>query len=246
MATKLCTTEGSWYVHSHTNATWTNYSQCYTSRMTKVVIRFPDLHNSSLISQYVPAVKTVSRIGYGVSLATLLIAFCIFATFKKLRCPRNKLHMHLFVSFIMRAFTSLLKDALFVRGVGLPSDLAFLQGEAYFLHDNKTTSTLYHEGSTNQLNSHPPQHTRYLRLVIFVPLHPYLEISDKSVFFYLSEPFWRDEAEVAHDFNGFFTFVACGLDPRPSELQVTQTRIQCPAVSMMFAPVLEKELTEII
>ncbi|KAG8294535.1 Parathyroid hormone/parathyroid hormone- peptide receptor [Homalodisca vitripennis] len=142
MATKLCTTEGSWYVHSHTNATWTNYSQCYTSRMTKVVIRFPDLHNSSLISQYVPAVKTVSRIGYGVSLATLLIAFCIFATFKKLRCPRNKLHMHLFVSFIMRAFTSLLKDALFVRGVGLPSDLAFLQGEAYFLHDNKATATL--------------------------------------------------------------------------------------------------------
>ncbi|KAG8294538.1 hypothetical protein J6590_101028 [Homalodisca vitripennis] len=56
----------------------------------------------------------------------------------------------------------------------------------------------------------------------------------------------EDEAEVAHDFNGFFTFVACGLDPRPSELQVTQTRIQCPAVSMMFAPVLEKELTEII
>ncbi|XP_054265263.1 parathyroid hormone/parathyroid hormone-related peptide receptor-like isoform X1 [Macrosteles quadrilineatus] len=137
VATKVCTEAGDWFFNSGTNATWTNYTQCYTSRMTKVVIRFPELRNSSLIAQYVPLVKTVSRVGYGVSLLTLIVAFCIFATFKKLRCPRNKLHMHLFVSFMMRAFTTLLKDALFVRGVGLPSDLAFWEGEAYFLHENE-------------------------------------------------------------------------------------------------------------
>ncbi|KAG8325629.1 hypothetical protein J6590_062567 [Homalodisca vitripennis] len=41
---------------------------------------------------------------------------------RKLQCPIKKL----FVSFIMRAFTSMLKDALLVRWVGVLSDLAFL------------------------------------------------------------------------------------------------------------------------
>ncbi|GLG94123.1 Uncharacterized protein GBIM_01381 [Gryllus bimaculatus] len=42
---------------------------------------------------------------------------------RKLRCPRNTLHMHLFLSFIMRAFMALLKHSLFVQGLGLPSDV---------------------------------------------------------------------------------------------------------------------------
>lgn len=36
---------------------------------------------------------------------------------RKLYCPRNTLHMHLFISFIMRAFMALLRDNLFVDGL---------------------------------------------------------------------------------------------------------------------------------
>ena len=61
---------------------------------------------------------------------------------RKLRCPRNKLHMHLFVSFIFRAFTTLLKDSLFVKGVGLPSDFTKKDSEAYFLHENEVRMSL--------------------------------------------------------------------------------------------------------
>ncbi|KAL1116900.1 hypothetical protein AAG570_005369 [Ranatra chinensis] len=43
-------------------------------------------------------------------------------TFRRLRCPRNVLHMHLFLSFILRAILTLLKDSLFARGAGLASD----------------------------------------------------------------------------------------------------------------------------
>lgn len=43
--------------------------------------------------------------------------FSIFS--RKLRCPRNTLHMHLFLSFMCRAFMALLKDTLFIEGIGL-------------------------------------------------------------------------------------------------------------------------------
>jgi hypothetical protein len=51
---------------------------------------------------------------------------------RKLRCPRNMLHLHLFVSFIMRAFMALLKDVLFVGGVGLRMDVVEKNGSSYF------------------------------------------------------------------------------------------------------------------
>lgn len=51
---------------------------------------------------------------------------------RKLRCPRNMLHLHLFVSFIMRAFMALLKDILFVGGVGLRMDVVEKNGSSYF------------------------------------------------------------------------------------------------------------------
>jgi parathyroid hormone receptor 1 len=52
--------------------------------------------------------------------------------FRKLRCPRNTLHMHLFASFILRASMGLLKDSLFVEGVGFSSDVVVKGGETYF------------------------------------------------------------------------------------------------------------------
>lgn len=44
------------------------------------------------------------------------------------------LHLHLFVSFIMRAFMSLLKDMTFVEGVGLRMNVIEKDGSSYF-HD---------------------------------------------------------------------------------------------------------------
>lgn len=45
--------------------------------------------------------------------------------------------MHLFVSFMLRGFTTLLKDSLFVQGIGLSSDLAMTDGGAVLLKDNQ-------------------------------------------------------------------------------------------------------------
>lgn len=50
MATRMCTVEGGWFVHPETNYTWTNYSQCFTTKTTRVIVRFPDLDSSSLVA----------------------------------------------------------------------------------------------------------------------------------------------------------------------------------------------------
>lgn len=43
--------------------------------------------------------------------------------------------MHLFASFMVRAFTFLLKNLLFVSGVGLSTDVLIKNGESYWLTD---------------------------------------------------------------------------------------------------------------
>lgn len=58
---------------------------------------------------------------------------------RKLRCSRNMLHMHLFVSFVMRAFMALLKDLLFVSGIGL-SDAVIENDEGYWLINEKESN----------------------------------------------------------------------------------------------------------
>ncbi|KAG8236998.1 hypothetical protein J437_LFUL017318 [Ladona fulva] len=82
-------------------------------------------------------VKAIARVGYSVSLGTILVAFIIMASIKKLRCPRNMLHMHLFASFMMRAFMSLLKDSLLVEGLGLSSDVIVQNGDTFNIKEGQ-------------------------------------------------------------------------------------------------------------
>ncbi|KAI9564584.1 putative G-protein coupled receptor [Daphnia sinensis] len=108
-ATRHCMEDGTWYFNLQENRTWSNYSSCGLSRHSPF--------NTTLFETWLPIIRRISQVGYGVSLGTLLIALFILASFKKLYCPRNTLHMHLFISFIMRAFMALLRDNLFVDGL---------------------------------------------------------------------------------------------------------------------------------
>ncbi|KAK4887046.1 hypothetical protein RN001_003317 [Aquatica leii] len=136
-ATKKCEKNGEWYVDQYFNRSWTNYSQCWKLIDDETaLINFDAIENSTVYHVWFPVIKHVAQCGYVISLIALVTAMIIFISVKKLQCARNKLHMHLFASFIMRAFMSLLKDSLFVEGIAMKSDLVYNNGKLKYTKEH--------------------------------------------------------------------------------------------------------------
>ncbi|XP_053121731.1 vasoactive intestinal polypeptide receptor-like isoform X2 [Hemicordylus capensis] len=82
-------------------------------------------------------VKTGYTIGHSLSLIALTAAMIVLCFFRKLHCTRNYIHMHLFMSFIMRAIAVFVKDIMlfesgesdhcFAGTVGCKASMVFFQ-----------------------------------------------------------------------------------------------------------------------
>nr|XP_031840134.1 secretin receptor-like isoform X1 [Nomia melanderi] len=143
IATKFCPPSSQWYKDPEGS----NYSLCESSdvfthqSILKIAGRRFGMTNSHdyesiesfLLDKWLPIVRTVSQIGYATSFAMLVVAMIVFSLLRKLRNPRNRLHMHLFSSFIMRAFMALIRDWIFVDGVGLAVDVVYVDGNNAFI-----------------------------------------------------------------------------------------------------------------
>uniref|UniRef100_A0A671MF40 Glucagon receptor-like n=1 Tax=Sinocyclocheilus anshuiensis TaxID=1608454 RepID=A0A671MF40_9TELE len=81
-----------------------NASECLSHDPTQINMQ----HYGRILSQF----RTMYTIGYSLSLAALVLALGILVAFRKLHCMRNNIHMNLFASFILRASSILIKDAM--------------------------------------------------------------------------------------------------------------------------------------
>ncbi|XP_034812185.1 parathyroid hormone/parathyroid hormone-related peptide receptor isoform X8 [Pan paniscus] len=107
-AYRRCDHNGSWELVPGHNRTWANYSEC---------VKF--LTNETREREVFDRLGMIYTVGYSVSLASLTVAVLILAYFRRLHCTRNYIHMHLFLSFMLRAVSIFVKDAVLYSGATL-------------------------------------------------------------------------------------------------------------------------------
>ncbi|XP_060792632.1 growth hormone releasing hormone receptor, like [Neoarius graeffei] len=79
---------------------------------------FPPYHEACSINDDIPeesyftTVRLIYSIGYGASLISLSMAVVVLLVFRRLHCARNYIHIQLFTSFILKAASVFIKDAI--------------------------------------------------------------------------------------------------------------------------------------
>ncbi|KAI4894709.1 hypothetical protein NFI96_034354, partial [Prochilodus magdalenae] len=120
-AYRNCDASGNWEQVPSINRTWANYTECTT---------FLHSEGGGQEEEVFKRLHLMYTTGYSISLASLLVAVFILCYFKyvlypllqkiligimfygRLHCTRNYIHTHLFTSFICRAVSIFVKDAV--------------------------------------------------------------------------------------------------------------------------------------
>ncbi|XP_058037017.1 growth hormone-releasing hormone receptor isoform X2 [Ahaetulla prasina] len=63
-------------------------------------------------------IQIIYTVGYSISAVSLAIAIVVLLAVRRLRCPRNYIHVHLFATFILKAIAIFIKDAVLLDGEG--------------------------------------------------------------------------------------------------------------------------------
>lgn len=136
-ASRICLPNGTWYVHSSVNGSssgWTNFMSCFgtTSEQHNNNI---DLGVANMVLKHMNEFRLMYNVGYALSLVSLLLAVAIMLYFRRLHCPRNAIHLNLFLAFILRALMNIIKENLFVQGLGFPGDVGNLDNNTIYFKD---------------------------------------------------------------------------------------------------------------
>ncbi|XP_033901361.1 parathyroid hormone 2 receptor-like [Acipenser ruthenus] len=108
-AYRKCDVNGSWEFVEN-NLTWPNYSDC-------AKFLHPGLEGEK--RDFFERLYILYTVGYSVSFSSLMVAIFIIGYFRRLHCTRNYIHMHLFVSFMLRAIIIFIKDRVVHANIAL-------------------------------------------------------------------------------------------------------------------------------
>ncbi|XP_035110113.1 vasoactive intestinal polypeptide receptor 2 isoform X4 [Callithrix jacchus] len=89
---------------------WERQSRCPAQKSSAIF-------TAKQITFYI-LVKAIYTLGYSVSLMSLATGSIILCLFRKLHCTRNYIHLNLFLSFILRAISVLVKDDVLYSSSG--------------------------------------------------------------------------------------------------------------------------------
>ncbi|MBN3306409.1 GLR protein, partial [Amia calva] len=109
VASRRCGPDGQW-VGQDGGLPWRDLTQCQEEKevTTKVI-----WHKQLMVS-----FKVIYTVGYSLSLFTLISALMVLLGLRKLHCTRNYIHANLFLSFVLRAMSIIVRDALLDRHWG--------------------------------------------------------------------------------------------------------------------------------
>ncbi|XP_053496570.1 parathyroid hormone 3 receptor [Ictalurus furcatus] len=102
-AYRNCDALGNWEQVPTINRTWADYTEC--------TMKLQSNHGRQE-EEVFRRLHVMYTTGYSISLTSLLAAVFILCYFKRLHCTRNYIHTHLFTSFICRAVSIFVKDAV--------------------------------------------------------------------------------------------------------------------------------------
>nr|XP_019949731.1 PREDICTED: glucagon receptor-like isoform X3 [Paralichthys olivaceus] len=93
------------------------YQECDANGQWVATKNTSECDSNNPNQQYYGHIRIMYTVGYSLSLVALVLALGILIFFRKLHCMRNNIHMNLFASFILRALSILIKDALLVANI---------------------------------------------------------------------------------------------------------------------------------
>ncbi|XP_061611570.1 glucagon receptor-like [Phyllopteryx taeniolatus] len=106
---RQCGTDGLWE-RDDDGHVWRDKSQCEEDKEVT--------SQEMWIQKMMLSFRTLYTVGYSLSLFSLVTALVILLSFRKLHCTRNYIHANLFLSFILRAASVIVKDAMLERHWG--------------------------------------------------------------------------------------------------------------------------------
>ncbi|KAM9773460.1 glucagon receptor-like isoform 4-T4 [Syngnathus typhle] len=106
---RRCGTDGFWE-RDEKGHVWRDKSQCEEEKEVA--------SQEMWLKKMMLSFRTLYTVGYSLSLLTLVTALVILLSFRKLRCTRNYIHVNLFLSFILRAVSVIVKDTMLERHWG--------------------------------------------------------------------------------------------------------------------------------